>query len=207
MPDFYQSSESNEWYTPGKYIEPAYTLMGGIDLDPASSSIANRTVKADRIYTEAEDGLSKVWRGRVWLNPPYGRQGRPAKSGEYFQKERRFYREGEINENAGPLNAELFTQKVIEEWRQRNVEQAVMLTSSATDTNWFKSFWEFPVCLTNHRIPFLRVDGSKATGNTKGSVFVYLPPRSHEIEKSLEFERLYSQFGKVIIPDGYRHGV
>ena len=25
-------------------------------------------------YTKAEDGLSKEWKGKVWMNPPYGRE-------------------------------------------------------------------------------------------------------------------------------------
>ena len=29
---------------------------------------------AKRRYTPADDGLVQPWRGRVWLNPPYGRE-------------------------------------------------------------------------------------------------------------------------------------
>ena len=47
--------------------------MGGIDLDPASSDIAQQTVKTTRYYTIVDDGLSHDWSGRVWLNPPYAK--------------------------------------------------------------------------------------------------------------------------------------
>ena len=65
------NSGENEWYTPECYIESARLVMGSIDLDPASSEIANQTVNANLFYSQEEDGLSKEWFGNVWMNPPY----------------------------------------------------------------------------------------------------------------------------------------
>jgi len=45
--------------------------MGSIDLDPASSDLANGFVEAEEYITEEEDGLEVSWEGSVWLNPPY----------------------------------------------------------------------------------------------------------------------------------------
>jgi len=68
------NSEENEWYTPPEIIEKARIVMESIDLDPASSSVANRFIKAKQYFTKDDDGLLKEWHGNIWLNPPYSRK-------------------------------------------------------------------------------------------------------------------------------------
>jgi hypothetical protein len=65
------SSKSDEHNTPAFLAIAARSVMGGIDLDPMSNPIANETISAHRIFTKQDDGLTKRWLGRVWLNPPF----------------------------------------------------------------------------------------------------------------------------------------
>tara|TARA_Y100001949_G_scaffold174812_1_gene183116 strand:+ start:15104 stop:15712 length:609 start_codon:yes stop_codon:yes gene_type:complete len=61
--------KSVEWYTPAWVFE---RLGVEFDLDPASPHDMESFVPAGRKYTVFDDGLSKEWFGRCWLNPPYG---------------------------------------------------------------------------------------------------------------------------------------
>lgn len=62
---------SDDWYTPPE-IFAALGLR--FDLDPCSPGLGH-WVPADRIYTKADDGLSKPWAGLVFMNPPFGGRG------------------------------------------------------------------------------------------------------------------------------------
>lgn len=59
----------DEWLTPPRIIH----ALGPFDLDPCSP-IARPWDTAAQHYTRIDDGLTKPWRGRVWLNPPYGKE-------------------------------------------------------------------------------------------------------------------------------------
>lgn len=53
------------WLTPPHIIE----ALGPFDLDPCG---APNWTTAERHIRLPEDGLRAPWKGRVWLNPPYG---------------------------------------------------------------------------------------------------------------------------------------
>ena len=148
-----RSSDSNEWYTPLRYIDAAREILGTIDLDPASSLAANETVKGTTIHTTEDDGLTQRWYGNVWLNPPYGGLSAP------------------------------FTAKLLEEFEAGHVTAAVLLVNAnSTDTQWFQPLWNFTLCFTDHRINFVNPAGAK-NGATHGSVFVYFGPDPHEFRR------------------------
>lgn len=74
------SCASPEHYTPRVYCAAAHYVLGRIDLDPASNPRANKTVRAKRIYTAEDDGLTCPWEGCVFCNPPGDKRGRLVKT-------------------------------------------------------------------------------------------------------------------------------
>lgn len=61
--------QTNEWLTPPEIVR----ALGVFNLDPcAHQNQFYRT--ANRMISPPADGLSMRWRGRVWLNPPYGNE-------------------------------------------------------------------------------------------------------------------------------------
>jgi hypothetical protein len=58
---------TEQWLTPPALL----SKLGEFDLDPCSP--VNRPwPTAKHHYTMYDNGLTKTWEGRVWLNPPYG---------------------------------------------------------------------------------------------------------------------------------------
>lgn len=60
---------SIEWYTPPGIFR---ALDLEFDLDPCAPPGGLPWIPARRFFSESDDGLSQPWKGRVWLNPPYG---------------------------------------------------------------------------------------------------------------------------------------
>ena len=61
--------KNDEWLTPPEIIK----ALGEFDLDPCAP-VSRPWSTASFHYTKDDDGLKQGWVGRVWLNPPYGKQ-------------------------------------------------------------------------------------------------------------------------------------
>ncbi len=166
--------KSNEWFTPSKYIEAAREVMGGIDLDPASCELANRTVRARRYFTKEDNGLSREWKAeKVYLNPPYGRSQTPG------QKTHQGY----------------WIEKLVRHYQQGDIAQAILLTTNRADTSWFRPLWDFPICFTENKVGFYVPSRGKVLqecSHIHGTIFVYLGLYEYR------FIEVFSQFGPVV---------
>jgi hypothetical protein len=59
----------DEWLTPPSILAP----LGTFDLDPCAP-VARPWDTAARHFTVEDSGLLQPWAGRVWCNPPFGRE-------------------------------------------------------------------------------------------------------------------------------------
>lgn len=59
----------DEWLTPNELLD----RLGPFDLDPCAP-VVRPWATAEQHYTIFDNGLKQKWKGRVWLNPPYGSQ-------------------------------------------------------------------------------------------------------------------------------------
>jgi ParB family chromosome partitioning protein len=141
---------NDEWFTETKYLQLARTVLGGIDLDPASHPVAQRCVRAKKFFTKADDGLAHEWRGTVWLNPPFSR----------------------------PLITQ-FTDKLLEEYSAGRTTAALLLTNAFTSTRWFQKAGRAAsaICFSNgRRLRFVDANGKEASP-TQGQAFFYFGQR------------------------------
>jgi hypothetical protein len=135
-----------EWYTPPEYICLARQVMGDIDLDPTSCEKANEIVQASKYFTKEDDGLSREWRGRVFLNPPY----------------------------SGSL-VSAFTAKLVDSCLYGGVTEAVLLVNNATETKWGQLALSEcdAVCFPKKRIKFLDQDLNPTGSPLQGQMICY----------------------------------
>jgi hypothetical protein len=63
--------KNDEWLTPPEILRK----LGDFDLDPCSPHPERRPWSTAKHHFHKEvDGLAQPWHGRVWLNPPFGRE-------------------------------------------------------------------------------------------------------------------------------------
>lgn len=169
------SHEAIEYGTPQHIADLARECMGGIDLDPASSEIFNRTIRATYFLTQAQNGLRYKWSianqpSKVWLNPPYSK-------------------------TAGKSNQEIWAKHLERQYHAGNVDQACLLIRAALGYNWFENLWRlYPTCVLRDRLCFVKPDGS-TDGQAKYANAVLYFGRNYR-----NFIDVFGKFGRILLP-------
>ena len=143
-PHVAHNSGENEWDTPEYILECSRSVLGGFDLDPASSEKANKMVKAEQIFIVDDDGLSKEWPiGRIWMNPPYSQ----------------------------PLCAQ-FCERFATAIERGST--GIALVNNATETKWFKRLASVAtaICFPLGHVRFLDPDGNPGAP-LQGQAIIY----------------------------------
>lgn len=117
------TSDTPEWLTPPEVIAAVRSALGGIDLDPCSNN-GTPNVAARRHFTEKDNGLTKEWTGRVYMNPPYGDVIRS------------------------------WIEKLVSEHASGRVSACIALVPARTDTAWWSLLRDAAICLVRRRLRF-----------------------------------------------------
>ena len=146
--------ENDDWYTPPELLTIIRErILGGIDLDPFSSDIANQSVRAGQYLTADDDALHCEWPkatrkvNRVFMNPPYSR-----------------------NLCSAAIS------RLLKEYKSGNVTDAVALVNNMSDTRWFRQLAEASsrYSFFTGRIGFVNAAGQAVSGNTRGQTLFLL---------------------------------
>lgn len=166
--------KTDKWHSPELILEGARDVLGGIDLDPASSEIANKRVKAKQFFTEKDNPLERDWHGSVFLNPPSGDTGR--------------------------LLPKAFWNHLIDQVQKKNAPHAIFLAFRlemirTTQFGCKRCLLDFPTLIFKKRLIFLRENGEPATQNTSPSCLVYIPGQRN---MTGTFIKKFSHMGVIV---------
>lgn len=179
------SSKNAKWVTPPWLVTMIREVLGNIDLDPASSEFANQYVRANRFFTEEDDGLMKDWTGgSIYVNPPGGRTTADSIHG-YATLPQLFW-DKLMDQH---LNSPSFIHAIFMVF---NIE---MLQTSQNKQS--PSVIEFPFCIPAKRVKFIDPDsGMESKNPTHANAIIYVPGN---VNNMLKFEKVFNDIGRTVI--------
>jgi hypothetical protein len=170
----------------------AHALMGGIDLDVASSSLANEYVGAEHYFTPTDDGLNNQdWFGKVYLFPP---------SGTYFwDKKNDRWKMTRGSARSMVSSHAVWFRRLFKAWYDNEIEQGLFFSNCPDMFRYEQKLFDFPVCILR-TAPTLIKNSSEgiAKHKTCTSFLVYLQPKDSCGEATQNFIDIYSEKGRVL---------
>jgi len=185
-------AEDRELITNDDLVAAAHALLEGIDLDVASSKVANKYVEAKEYFTPSDDGLNcQQWFGSVYLFPP---------SGTYFweKKNQRWRMTRSTSPTLASSHAVWF-RKLYRVWMAREIKQGLYFTNCPDMIRYEQKLFDFPVCILRTPPTLLKNTGEGVSKHkTCTSFLVYLPPMESATEATERFIDIYSEKGRIL---------
>jgi hypothetical protein len=166
--------------------------MEGIDLDVASSKVANQYVEAKKFFTPIDDGLnSQQWYGDVYLFPPRGAY--------FWDKKNDKWKMTRASSPTLTSSHAVWFRKLYNSWLSNDIRQGLYFTNCPDMIRYEQKIFDFPICILK-TAPLLLKNTSSGISKHKTctSFLVYLPP-IHESSKFTErFIGIYSEKGRIL---------
>jgi ParB family chromosome partitioning protein len=141
-------------------------------------------------YTEA----ARAVMGGIDLDPASCEMAnQTVKASRYYAKEQNGLMQpwhGHIWLNCPFSEQAAWSKKLLQEYREGNIEQAIFLAQAATERVWFQALWLYPLCFADHQVVFDR-PGAPPYHIYHGVCFVYLGPNESK------FIEVFSKFGRI----------
>lgn len=166
------AQKDDDWWTPPWLADTCRSALGGhIDLDPCSCLEANKTIRATKIFTKADNGLAQPWiANTLFINPP-SKRGDPL------------------------AQPKLWAERLLLYFANRTVKAATLIVKSNLGYAWYEQLYRLCwVCHLRERPHFLK-DGLDVGQAKKGVSVFYLGP------KPILFYDLFIPHGRVVPPE------
>ncbi len=192
IPSIHSHVEDRELITNYDLVSAAHAVLGGIDLDVASSKVANQHVEAKEFFTPSDDGLNaQQWYGSVYLFPP---------SGTYFweRKTQRWKMTRSTSPTLVSSHAVWF-RKLYRSWLAQEIEQGLYFTNCPDMIRYEQKIFDFPICILRTAPTLLKnTSDGVSKHKTCTSFLVYLPPVNSATEATERFIDIYSDKGRIL---------
>lgn len=184
--------EDLELITNKDLVMTAHALMGGIDLDVASSKVANQYVGAKKYFTPTDDGLNaQEWFGKVYLFPPSGTY--------YWDRQNDRWKMTRGSARSMVSSHAVWFRRLFKAWYENEIEQGLFFSNCPDMFRYEQKLFDFPVCILR-TAPTLIKNSSEGIKDHKTctSFLVYLQPKDDPTEATQNFIDLYSEKGRVL---------
>jgi len=186
-------NEGAELITSSDLVMAANELMGGIDLDVASSKVANKYVQATDYYTPSDDGLnSQQWYGSTYLFPP---------AGAYFwDKKNERWKMTRASSISLTSSHAVWFRRMYHAWLAREIKQGLYFSNCPDMIRYEPKIFKFPMCILR-TAPYLlcNKDGEVKKKQTCTSFLVYLPPQDSSTDAVDTFVKVYGERGHLLV--------